>query len=66
MKSYLNAGEIARLENIGKATVTRYIRDGVFGEVRKVAREWRVPIASYEQWRESTKLEAPRKEAPSG
>jgi hypothetical protein len=66
MKTYLNAGEIARLEGIGKATVTRYIKDGIFGEVRKVAREWRVPIPSYEKWRESTKLEAPRKEAPSG
>ena len=66
MKNYLNAGEIARLEGIGKATVTRYIRDGVFGEVRKVAREWRVPIASYEKWRESTKLKTPLKEALDG
>lgn len=34
MKNYLTDGEIARLESIGKATVTRHIRDGEFGEVR--------------------------------
>ena len=66
MKDYLNAGEIARLEGIGKATVTRYIKDGVFGDVRKVAVEWRVPISSYEKWRESTKLENHTAEAPDG
>lgn len=62
MKKYLNAGEIARLEGIGKATVTRYIRAGLFGNVRKVAKEWRVPIVAYEKWRRTTKLENCRKE----
>ena len=66
MKDYLNAGEIARLEGIGKATVTRYIKEGVFENVRKVACEWRVPIPSYEKWRESTKLNNHQKEAPHG
>jgi len=66
LKDYLNAGKIARLEGIGKATVTRYIKEGLFGNVRKVAREWRVPIPSYEKWRESTKLENHRREASSG
>ena len=64
MKNYLNAGEIARLEQISKATVTRYIRAGLFGNVRKVAEEWRVPIMAYEKWRESTRLENHRQEAP--
>lgn len=58
----MNAGEIARLERISKATVTRYIRAGFFGNVRKVAEEWRVPIVAYEKWRESTRLENHRKE----
>jgi len=64
MKHYLNAGEIARLEGIGKATVTRYIKDGVFDDVRKVARQWRIPIPSYERWRESTKLKNNQAENP--
>ena len=66
VKNYLNAGEIARLEGIGKATVTRYIKGGMFGNVRKVAQEWRVPLPSYEKWRESTKLKNHRKETVSG
>ena len=66
MKDYLNAGEIARLEGIGKATVTRFIKAGVFENVRKVAGRWRVPISSYEKWRESTRLENQRKEASHG
>lgn len=66
MKNYLNAGEIARLEEISKATVTRYIRQGVFEDVRMVAKEWRVPIASYEKWRESTKMENHREEGADG
>ena len=66
MKKYLNAGEIARLEGISRATVTRYIRAGLFGDVRKVAKKWRVPIVAYEKWRESTRLKNQRKGAPGG
>jgi hypothetical protein len=66
MKKYLNAGEIARLEGISKATVTRYIRGGLFGDVRKVAKEWRVPIIAYEKWRESTRLKNHRKGVSCG
>ncbi len=39
MKHYLNAGEIARLEGIGKATVTRYIKDGVCSNNGRYRRE---------------------------
>ena len=66
MKMYLNAREIARLEGIGTATVTRYIRAGLFGDVRKVAKEWRVPIVAYRKWRESTRLKNHRKEVSGG
>ncbi len=66
MKDYLNAEEIAHLEGIGKATVSRYIQEGLFEHVRKVAREWRIPLASYEKWRESTRLDPQREEAPHG
>ena len=66
MKQYLNAGEIAQLEGISRATVTRYIRAGLFGDVRQVAKEWRVPIVAYERWRESTRLKNHRKGASGG
>ena len=66
MKNYLNAEEIARLEGIAEGTVSRYIRGGLFDNVRKVAQEWRVPISSYETWRASTRLEYLPKESPNG
>ena len=56
MKTFFNAQQIAKLEDITPSTVVRWIRDGKFAGARKVGREYRVPLESYHTWRESTKL----------
>lgn len=56
MKTFFNAQQIAKLEDITPSTVVRWIRDGKFAGARKVGREYRVPLESYHAWRESTKL----------
>ena len=49
MKPYLNASEVARLLNVDRATVTRWIRRGVIQGAQRPggARQWRVPLSSY-------------------
>lgn len=56
MRTFFNAQQIAKLEDITPSTVVRWIRDGKFKGARKVGREYRVPLESYHAWRESTKL----------
>ncbi len=57
MKGFLNASEIAKLEHVTSMTVQRWARNGVFLGVRKVGREYRIPLESYHKWRESTKID---------
>ena len=49
MKSYLNASEVARLLNVDRATITRWIRRGVIQGAQRPggARQWRVPLSAY-------------------
>jgi excisionase family DNA binding protein len=56
MKTHFNAQQIANLEDITASTVVRWIRQGKFEGARKVGREYRIPLESYQTWRESTKL----------
>jgi excisionase family DNA binding protein len=56
MKKYFNAQQIAKLEDVTSTTVVRWIREGKFEGARKVGREYRVPLESYDAWHESTKL----------
>ena len=56
MKKYLNAAQIAKLENVSHSAVTRWAHAGKFENVRKVGREFRIPIESYRKWRESTMI----------
>jgi excisionase family DNA binding protein len=56
MKKYFSVQQIAKLKDITASTVVRWIREGKFEGARKVGREHRVPLKSYHQWRESTKL----------
>jgi excisionase family DNA binding protein len=56
MKTYFNAQQIAKLEDITASTVVRWIQQGKFDGARKVGREYRIPLESYHAWRESTKL----------
>lgn len=50
MKTYLNASEVAKLLNVNRATVTRWIHSGeVAGAVRLSGKQqWRIPFSSYE------------------
>ena len=55
MKGYLTAKELARIERVHPATVTRWIERNLFPNARLAGKTWRIPIAEYEQWREATK-----------
>lgn len=56
MRKFLTASQIAKLEDVTPNTSGRWIRDGVFEGARKVGRAYRIPIESYQKWRESTKI----------
>ena len=51
MKAYLNASEVARLVNVDRATVTRWIKKGVVkGVIRpQYTQNWRIPLSSAEE-----------------
>jgi len=48
MKPYLNAAEVARLLDIDRATVTRWIRKGMIKGVQRPegVGQWRIPLSS--------------------
>jgi excisionase family DNA binding protein len=50
MKAYLNASEVARLLNVDRATVTRWIQKGVIKGAQRPenTQNWRIPFASCE------------------
>ena len=52
MKLFLNASEVAKLLNVDRATVTRWVKKGVIkGVIRpNGVRNWRIPLASYEEF----------------
>ena len=66
MKDYLTAKELAKIERVHRATVTRWISRELFPNARLVAKEWRIPIAEYEQWRESTKAKNLKEKEKNG
>jgi excisionase family DNA binding protein len=51
MKTYLNAAEVAKLLNVDRATVSRWIRKGALkGAIRPGGQQqWRIPMVAYEQ-----------------
>ena len=51
MRVYLNASEVAKLLNVDRATVTRWIKKGVIKGVQRPTntQQWRIPMASYEE-----------------
>ena len=51
MRVYLNASEVAKLLNVDRATVTRWIKKGVIKGVQRPTRtqQWRIPMSSYEE-----------------
>ena len=44
------------MEHVDPQTVRRWARSDIFSGVRKVGRGYRIPIESYQRWRESTKV----------
>lgn len=50
MKAYLNASEVAKLLNVDRATVSRWIKKGVIKGVFRPEekQQWRIPLSSYE------------------
>ena len=51
MRAYLNATEVAKLLNVDRATLTRWIKKGVIKGVERPTntQQWRIPISSYEE-----------------
>jgi excisionase family DNA binding protein len=51
MKAYLNAAEVAKLLNVDRATVTRWIKKGIIKNAIQIeeTHQWRIPLASYEE-----------------
>ncbi|MBI3732421.1 MAG: helix-turn-helix domain-containing protein [Chloroflexi bacterium] len=48
MKRFLNASEVARLLQVDRATITRWIKRGVLDAGRIGRSRWRIPLSSYE------------------
>ena len=51
MKAYLNASEVAKLLNVDRATITRWVKKGVIKGANRPnkTQQWRIPLASYEE-----------------
>jgi excisionase family DNA binding protein len=51
MKAHLNVSEVAKLLNVDRATVSRWIKKGVLkGAIRPNGhQQWSIPLATYEQ-----------------
>jgi excisionase family DNA binding protein len=49
MKQFLTAAEVAKLLEVDRATITRWIKRGMVKNAHRPsgARRWRIPIASY-------------------
>ena len=61
MKKYLTVSQIAKFEEVSRVTVARWIQKGAFPGARKVGRAYKVPIESYNSWRESTQVKPKQK-----
>ncbi len=62
MKKFLTAIKIAKLEGVTKTSAQRWVRSGAFAGARKVGREYRIPLESYQSWREGTKIKPQKKQ----
>jgi excisionase family DNA binding protein len=51
MKPFLNASEVARLLNVDRATVIRWIKRGILKADRiEGTRHWRISLPTYEEF----------------
>jgi excisionase family DNA binding protein len=49
MKQFLNAAEVAKLIQVDRATITRWIKKGELKAKRVGSSRWRIPIRAYEE-----------------
>jgi excisionase family DNA binding protein len=56
MKPYLTPVQIAELEHVTRVSVARWAKEGKFAGARKVGREYRIPLESYHEWKQTTKI----------
>ncbi len=49
MKQFLNAAEVAKLFQVDRATITRWIQKGVLRAERVGRSRWRIPLSAYAQ-----------------
>jgi excisionase family DNA binding protein len=51
MKAYLNASEVAKLLNVDRATVSRWLQKGLIPRAVRVKgkQQWRIPLSAYEE-----------------
>src|ERR1044071_8399034 len=51
MKLFLNASEVAKLLNVDRATVSRWVKKKILKNVQRPTgtQSWRIPLASYEE-----------------
>jgi excisionase family DNA binding protein len=51
MKAYLNASEVAKLLNVDRATVARWLQKGLIPRAIRVQgkQQWRIPLSAYEE-----------------
>ncbi|MBV9058694.1 MAG: helix-turn-helix domain-containing protein [Pseudonocardiales bacterium] len=51
MKAYLNASEVAKLLNVDRATVSRWLHKGLIPRAVRLQgkQQWRIPLSAYEE-----------------
>ena len=49
MKQFLNAAEVAKLVQVNRATITRWIKKGKLKAQRLGGSRWRIPLSAYEE-----------------
>jgi len=54
MKKFLSPSEISKLEDVHRTTVIGWVHGGEFENVRRVGNRFRVPLESYQKWREKS------------
>jgi excisionase family DNA binding protein len=49
VKQFFNAAELAKLLEVDRATITRWIKKGVLKAERIGGSRWRIPVSAYEK-----------------
>jgi len=49
VKQFFNAAEVAKLLEVDRATITRWIKKGILQAERIGNSRWRIPVSAYEK-----------------